>query len=262
MTERPRQQSSYSELSALAQCEWKWHWLYGLGNDGPSTQPMVLGTIMHRAIADWHGYRPWDVSLADAFAGVENDVSQETRDTAVWLMQRYDEHYYDSLSHITVKDHEIELRSWVWPDKAYLLGYLDGLYEIDGKTYIVERKTYKTRRRLDLLGVDPQLQLYVWLARQNGLDVDGVMWDGICTYRWKGETEPARSFDRLILHPTQEQLDAALAWAVAGLRRRKLLRGNANPIRNIGPSCLGCPAREDCYAGMGQHPIVIEGDHD
>lgn len=242
---------SFSQAATLAGCEWKWFWRYMLdGEDAPSTA-MRLGSYMHLLAREWWGDTAVDYS--------DVDVDDETVAKADWLLDRYMQHYHALRDETKVLAHEVELEMPVPAAGATLRGFLDGIYEIGGMRWAVERKTYSSRNRLDTLSVDPQITLYTALAQHNGYNVDGVLWDGIYTYQWKGERPVSESFDLIYLDRTQEQIDLALnEWLVPiAQRRAELASGQADPVRDFGWHCKTCPARAACHEAMAFGLTVV-----
>src|SRR5882672_354163 len=87
---------SYSEMSTLAACEWKWKALYdGPKKEGDSSPAMELGSEMHRLLGLW-----WGHSALEWRGNTENP-------TADWLMDRYDEHYMQQSDPLIMEQVEI-----------------------------------------------------------------------------------------------------------------------------------------------------------
>lgn len=230
-----RDYTSYSELSTLAGCEQRWYYRYVDELEDQPSAAMKLGTSMHE--------------FADAFWRGEVFKPEFS-----WLEQRYIDHYFEQRTHVKVIKSELELEALL-PDDTKLVGHIDGYYEIDGKLYLVERKTMKDWRRLDSLDVDLQISLYCWLARENDIPFDGVVYDAIRTYEWKRDAHPTSdSFQWLYLDRTAAQIDRAARWAMDVLDRRYALTADNSaelPIRNLAAHVCGlCPYKEQCWDEM------------
>ena len=74
-------------------------------------------------------------------------------------------------------------------EKPELEGTLDG-FVLDGKDqlYVLERKTYKNRPRLDVLQMNDQFLAYVWILTQLFPErrIGGLLYDGL----WKRDNKP------------------------------------------------------------------------
>lgn len=229
-----RDHTSYSELSTLAGCEQRWWYRYVEDREDQPSDAMKLGTSMHE--------------FADAFWCWDPLVIPPE---AEWLAERYMQHYADQRNSVKVIESEMNLE---WPLGATkLVGHIDGLYKIDGKQWLVERKTMRDWRRLDSLDVDLQVSLYCWLARKNGIEFEGVVYDAIRTYAWKRDEHPTSdSFQWLYLDRTDEQIDRAAQWALnLSARAHELASGELVPVRNLAAHVCGmCPYKVACWDEM------------
>jgi hypothetical protein len=132
--------------------------------------------------------------------------------------------------------------------------------DAEGRLWVVERKTMSDWSRLEFVPSDPQVTLYWLAAVERGLDVYGIEYDAIRTYRWQQERPPEDSVRRLYLDRTPEQAAQALTWLWRIMHRRDDLdawmqapaaaRGRG-PIRNVHAFvCRTCPYRVPCLEGM------------
>lgn len=260
----------FSEMSCLATCEQKWSYTYGLDQDEEeqeTSRPLVLGSLLHAGATEW-----WDTPggwdhvdqgkvlshLADdARAGLTEEIATDFH----WLMQRYDEVYQPTHDEWEVVADEIELDGII--AGVPIGGRADRivLHLPTERLYLMETKSMKDWRRLDILTVDPQITHYWTLARQNGYEVDGILYDAIKTYRWKTGKHPAsESFQRLFLDRNEEHAMAAgdQVRAVSD-RRKQLAIGDAVPIRNISQmTCSWCWKRERCWEDLAFPETQIE----
>lgn len=183
---------SFSEASTLAKCEFLWDLQYRQHIDREPGQKMMLGTLVHAGVAAFWAQR-WSPQIAnvedavyEAAADVEMEgLEKETLEQAHWLMRRYERHYTPELADVKVLATELELTATLPGSRTKVMGHIDELWEVNGRIWLVERKTYGSRDRLDLIPVDPQITSYAWLARENDIDVYGIVFDGAYTYRWK-----------------------------------------------------------------------------
>ncbi len=256
---RKGKNTSFTELSTLAGCEQRWWYRFMEHADNDPSRAMMLGTLVHEgAAALYAGEKDWGrIGAVAQGMGLATDGSDETVDKAAWLLERYFAYYGADRSIVKVLGQELELKAKLPGTDVTVWGHLDEVWQVDGKVWVVERKTYGRRDRLDLLDIDPQITLYSWLARENGLDVFGTIFDGIYTYQWKGERALSESFDRLYLDRTETQIEHALEWARRILSRRTAVKRSKRPVRNIGPLCKSCSHREQCGEALSFSPVQI-----
>ena len=244
---------SYSEISTLAACEWKWKALYdGPKHENTSSPAMDLGREMHRLLGLW--WDPKDAAL---------DVFVTENPTAEWLIRRYDEYYMEDAAPLRMLDLEIPFAVKL-PWGPYLFGYFDGLvYNHEtGQHWITEFKTMGNWSKLNQLPVDKQITLYQYAATASGLPTVGVMYDAIRTYMWTGKNadqhDPAESFERLFITRTEEQIQECLDELESAYSVQLDLRYNLRkPIRNVGTHCDWCACMPECY-GIG---LTLEPEH-
>lgn len=228
---------SYSELSTLAHCEKKWDLTYGATereNYEPS-DAMKLGTEMHRLLGEW-----WITP--------KDGVSFTEYDTAGYLIQRYDEHYGPDRGDYTMIATEIPF-AVRWRG-SWLFGFFDGLLRdvTTGEYWLVEFKTMSDWSRLNQLPQDKQISFYLLAASLMGLNVQGVMFDAIKTYKWVKDRPAAESFERHWVRRTPEQLQEFQAELYSSVGRRDELSLNLEyPIRNVGKACDWCSVMPECY---------------
>jgi len=278
---------SYSELNTLAQCEQRWEYNYHQRQATAPSQAMEFGTLMHALIGEWWATgRMRDTEVVAAEEGLSLPaVGQRSIDAAGWLRMRYMEQYGDLMAAgwrldpaMPAGEHSLMGRvdtaalppeggEGCWePGHFEVWGTADGyLLDPDGKRWLVERKTMADWRRLDLVNVTPQETLYVWLARKNGIEIEGVIFDAIKSYQWtRDKHPPGDSFQRIELYRDQPQIDSALEWTRAILERRRALWLGTVPIRNIGQACTGCSYQADCFDSFSFPSSIdtIWGDSD
>jgi hypothetical protein len=92
----------------------------------------------------------------------------------------------------------------------YLEGTLDGLIADDyQRVYVLERKTYGQRPKVEVLNMQDQFLAYLWILRSLGIgEVGGLAYDGA----WKREVPPKGStledlFIRVRLNRNKHELD-------------------------------------------------------
>lgn len=260
----------FSSLQNLAGCQWRWYYRYVLGGPdkpGPAAQ---LGTLLGDLTAlfwegnDWRSFlketeREILLSLAtgaveDAFASLPEWVGR-----AEWLMERYEEHYGAERDSVKVLGTEVFFNLRLPGRYGYLVGAIDQLWEIDGRVWVREGKTFSDFSKLDQHERSHQTTFYLWAARQLGYDPWGILLDGIRTFKWKRDVHPAAdSFERRWLDRGDEHVANAIREADIGLQlARELIAGRLRPLRNISDACGWCPYRNECNADLGHSDLVI-----
>lgn len=271
--------TSFSELSTLARCEKQWEFKYLLREKRDASNAMFLGTLLHRMAGAWWEGEQWRVELWNAaceFMGVDLKdttatcpltdegyrelLQAEPWVTAKWVMERYEEHYASAQDRLKVVGAELYAEALMPGTKTLIGGYFDQLVmDEDGDFWLVERKSMKDWKRLDLVTVDPQLTLYAWLLREIGVPIKGIFFDAIRTYRWKRDFHPTTdSFQWLPLVREDVQIDAALEDAKAGIQRRAMLRAGLPPMRNVTKDCGWCDFQPECFEQMSFGPQTVE----
>ena len=101
------------------------------------------------------------------------------------IMRSYFWHYKrDTWEYVEV---ELELTARL-PNGTLLRIKFDGLIRDQwGKLWLVDHKTHKTLPNLAYRTLDTQSPIYVWVARQNGYEVEGFIWNYL---RWKAPSVP------------------------------------------------------------------------
>jgi hypothetical protein len=309
---KPDNWTSHTELSLLARCEMAWKLRYVDGIRGEASDAMRLGTLVHIAAGAINRGGDWRRALAEKIAEDGADANLVDVDSldeiegaevpakAAWLAKRYEEHYAEERSTIEVVHTELDLTADL-PDTGQVhQAIIDEVWrDAAGDLWVVERKTYGRGDRITYVEVDPQLTNNLWVARANGIDAVGIVWDGIYTYRWKPEKPtqkalieaggwpdelttkaaiqawakaevakhpgierpPSESFTRFWLDRTDEHLAAAQQDIGASVRRRAELRAGEQPVRNIGSDCDWCSQRTVCWE-MLAFPQSFELDAD
>ncbi len=251
----------FSSLANLADCQWRWYARHvRLFEDKPGTAAM-LGTLMGRLCAAWYRGDHWEEILRDEVLvwQIENpdlasEIGQpEYMERAFWLMTRYVEHYADDRPQVKVLGTEVYFKLRLPGRYGWLCGAIDELWLIDGRCWVVERKTMGDWSKMDQHERSHQTTFYLWAAQQLGYDPWGIMLDCIRTYRWKrDEHPPADSFDRRWFDRGPVHLSNALLEAGKGLTLAKaLIGGHMKPLRNIADHCSWCPYTAECFTELG-----------
>lgn len=193
---RPKNLSSHTELSTLSQCEMRWAFKYVEKLEFPASIQMELGSLVGRLTNVFWRHEDWRQALAvelceedaDVNSIVLAEVEEQPYADAFWLMERYERHYEHMLKDVRVIADEFDARANIPGTRQNHQAIIDNLWEIKNKLWMVERKTYGRTDSLDMVDVNPQLTNNLWVARTAlGADIEGIIYDGIYTYRWKAQ---------------------------------------------------------------------------
>lgn len=222
---------SFSEIGTLARCEQAWSYAYDTERERtPASKAMTLGKDTDELYGAYHMGR---------------DATSEN-DTAMWLMQRYAEHY--AKDKLRMVDVQVPVVAKL-PAGPYFFGFADGLAMYKRQLWLVELKTTQTLSNADYLEKTLQTRLYCWALRQMGVPVVGAMLDVIRSFRpVRKELPLADSFDRRWNKYTDPQLVPAVAEAMAAVAvRRQLQDAERVPLKNIGSACSWCSSQAVCF---------------
>lgn len=196
---------NFSEFWSLTGCEQRWAYGYLRSLEEPGEKRgLHLGTLIHLGLDRWN--RGLGATLPSEWTDDINtggkpgeertlrlaDFDPEVVATAVWLLTRYVEHYGDAPPSSWLMIDSERWLSTALDELKLLVGRTDGVLEIEGDDeipdglWLLERKSYGSKGRLDYVHVDPQLVIYSMLVEaEYGRKLTGVVFDGIYTYRWQ-----------------------------------------------------------------------------
>ena len=152
--------------------------------------PLKRGKWVHELLEIHHQGGDWlkhHKKLSSRF----NDLFDEEKDfygdmpTEIeQVMRSYIWHYAKDPWVIKETEFTIEAE---FPDGTLYRGMVDSLVETEFGLFIVDHKTHKTLPDHNFRLLDAQSALYLWACRENGLDVQGFIWNYI---RWKAPSKP------------------------------------------------------------------------
>jgi len=254
----------FSSLSNLAGCQWRWFARYVRGLPEKPSPALRLGTLMHELCAQWWEGLDWRLHMTEVVRAWEKEnpdaeFSPEWMGKAIWLMERYEDFYGPERDTVKVIATELYFKVRLPHRYGYLVGQIDNLWEIDGRLWVVERKTGADFSRLDQHERSHQTTFYYWAARQLGYEPWGIMIDFLRTYRWKRDPHPpGDSFERRWLDRNDEHLANAVLEAGKGLTLAKaLINGQLEPLRNFDQHCGWCDFSNECVAELGFNDLVV-----
>src|SRR5690606_11756426 len=100
------------------------------------------------------------------------------------IMESYIWHYANDPWKVI--DTEFQLEAEL-PDGTIYRGKVDAMVETQFGLFLVDHKTHKTLPDLNFRLKDAQSALYLWAAQQNGLNIQGFIWNYV---KWKAPSKP------------------------------------------------------------------------
>jgi hypothetical protein len=207
---KPIQVINWSEFSTLANCETQWGYAYLLGNDEPGDKlALHKGTLIHLGLDRWTqglGATLPEVWTDDINTGGKpgeirtlhlSDFDSQLVQDVQWLLARYELVYG---SQPPSSWNVISTEEWltgtirVGSRKLRIVGRHDGLIEVAGGLWLIERKSYGQRGRLDTVQAELQSVIYHFLIQAKyKRQLTGILYDGVYTHRFvpKAPTQTA-----------------------------------------------------------------------
>ena len=152
--------------------------------------PLKRGTWVHALLETYHSGGDW-LALHKRYSNEFQELFDEEKDfygdmptEILTLMQSYIWHYKNDPW--VYKDVEFQLEAEL-PDGTIYRGKVDALVENQFGLWLVDHKTHKSLPDLNFRLLDAQSALYLWAARENGINVQGFIWNYI---RWKSPSVP------------------------------------------------------------------------
>jgi hypothetical protein len=194
---------NWSEFSTLANCETQWGYAYLLGAVEPGDKlPLHKGTLLHLGLDRWTlglGATLPEVWTDDINTGGKpgevrtlhlSDFDPQLVEDVRWLLARYELVYG---SQPPSSWNVISTEEWltgtikVGARKVRIVGRHDGLIEIPelDQLWLIERKSYGQRGRLDTVQAELQSVIYDYLIQTKyKRKLTGILYDGIYTHRF------------------------------------------------------------------------------
>jgi PD-(D/E)XK nuclease superfamily len=152
--------------------------------------PLKRGTWVHKLLevdAKGEDWRKEHKRLSRKFNEMfdeEKDFYGDMPTEILRVMKAYFWHY----KHDPWKYHEVELELTAeLPNGVLLRIKFDGLIENQWGLWLVDHKSHKTLPNTEYRLLDTQSPLYIWVAHQNGIPVNGFIWNYL---KWKAPTVP------------------------------------------------------------------------
>lgn len=152
--------------------------------------PLKRGTWVHALLEAYHKGEDWrDLHRRysaefDKLFDEEKDYYGDMPKEILQIMNSYMWHYKDDPWKYI--DAEFQLEAEL-PDGTIYRGKVDALVETQFGLFLVDHKTHKTLPDLNFRLLDAQSALYIWAAQENGIPVQGFIWNYL---RWKAPSTP------------------------------------------------------------------------
>jgi hypothetical protein len=177
--------------------------------------------------------------------------AQSTLDYVKRMLEAYINYWFDVNMGLDVLASEVDFEYEIDCDGSKILytGIIDKIVSIDGKTYILDHKTYAQSVDRELLNVENQISGYYLGAKSLGYDVSGAIFDIL--YKKK---EPV--FERIYVDRTDQEIVDFMQDTKDTIHAIKA----GYKFRNLGYNCKNCKYKQYCFNGkcLGDNYAKIE----
>lgn len=156
--------------------------------------PLKRGTWIHSLLEedakgnDWRALHKKLTAKFNRMFDEEKDFYGDLPGDILRVMKSYFWHYKND----PWKYHEVELELTAeLPNGILQRIKFDGLIENQFGLWLVDHKSHKSLPDITYRLLDTQSPLYIWVARQNGIPVQGFIWNYL---RWKVPSEPKMAY--------------------------------------------------------------------
>lgn len=155
--------------------------------------PLRRGTWVHSLLeedANGKDWRALHTKLSHQFGNMSDEDQDFYGDMPTEIeiiMESYFWHYKND----PWKYHDTEVELTAELDGVLIRIKFDAIIENQWGLWLVDHKTHKTLPKLTYRMLDTQSPLYIWVAQQNGIPVNGFIWNYL---RWKAPTMPKMAY--------------------------------------------------------------------
>ena len=183
--------STHSQLKTFRKCPLCAYFKYVLRlKPKKLASPLKRGTWVHAVLEAFHKGEDWE-AVHEAYSHEFSKLFDEEKDyygdlprEIGTILRSYMWHYKnDPWEYV---DAEFQLEAEM-PDGSLYRGKVDALIRNQFGLWLVDHKTHKTLPDLSHRIRDSQSALYLWAGRENGMDLNGFIWNYL---RWKAPSEP------------------------------------------------------------------------
>lgn len=274
---------SVSQIERFTSCEQKWLYTKVVPPEErafASSEAMDLGSLMHRLMGAWWSRKNWRAEWLAALVEVLGDDAGYRLTRAGHLAEKAGgweapRHFLRARpimdAWIAVhgaspaKDPDPEWSSTTLValevpfdipvpgvEDVRIRGFIDGVVStpvdrirVHDQIRLLEFKTMGRWGREDRVPFDPQLNIYLYAAKQM-FDVQGAVFEAISTYDYK-QGPPERRFKRIELPYDQRLVDRTIENVQrVAVRAREVLETPTLAVRNVGDACTYCDFRQRC----------------
>lgn len=152
--------------------------------------PLKRGTWVHALLEahgngeDWRKVHAKYSAEFDRLFDEEKDYYGDMPNEISRIMESYMWHYKNDPWKYIANEFTLEAE---FPDGTLYRGKVDALVENQFGLWLVDHKTHRSLPDLSFRLRDSQSALYLWAARESGLNVQGFIWNYI---RWKAPSTP------------------------------------------------------------------------
>ena len=182
---------SHSSLSCYRRCRYKYYLKYMQNYIEPTSPGQIMGIIGHAGLAEWYRSGNQEKSLQSAFDKMleikpledEGGYDQDLWDKAEHILKRYfrwsvgnDDFQiitYDGKPAMELKV-EVEIGNYI------IQSIIDGFVYWNDAVWLFEHK-FMAQVRTGSLDLDPQISLYLLVARKLGYEPRGVLYNVVRT---------------------------------------------------------------------------------
>ncbi|WNO27830.1 Cas4 exonuclease [Microbacterium phage Huwbert] len=153
-------------------------------------KPLKRGTWVHTLLEaqgngeDWRALHKKFSAEFDQMFDEEKDYYGDMPTEIGRIMESYAWHYANDPWKYVANEFTLEAE---FPDGTLYRGKVDALIENEYGLWLVDHKTHRSLPDLQFRLRDSQSALYLWAARENGLNVQGFIWNYL---RWKAASKP------------------------------------------------------------------------
>ncbi len=182
---------THSMLKTFRRCEMCSYFKYVLRlKPKMLKKPLKRGTWVHSLLEaqgngeDWRALHRKYSAEFDRLFDEEKDHYGDMPTEIATIMESYAWHYKNDPWKYVANEFTLEAE---FPDGTLYRGKVDALIENEYGLWLVDHKTHRSLPDLQFRLRDSQSALYLWAARENGLPVQGFIWNYL---RWKAASVP------------------------------------------------------------------------
>lgn len=152
-----------------------YRYIRGLSPKNPP-EHIIRGVWIHECLEEYYKTGEWRARHSEwARRGYPQRLAQEIERTLVGYA------FYYGADDMDVLATELPLEADL-PCGHKFRGKLDAIARFpDGRRFIIDHKTTKRIKPMEQQIVQIQAPMYMWLCRQNGLEIDGFLWNYLVT---------------------------------------------------------------------------------